>query len=644
MQLSKFDERNQHADKISLAPGRYSARDLRNLAVIALLCCIVAYLRWLKLDTLVWNDPGRWLFEGQRVAAGEVPYRDFSWFYPPLAILLLGWTMKMFGTYFAVAQLFVDVISVALVFLAYGLIRLILPRFLHPPVMVCLLAIGGTSQTFFSLFSLFIYVPALQLAAAGLLLLLIGLISYVQTGQWKIGTWLLAGAGAFLAAFTKPETLLATYATLGVLAVVDRNYWFSGRKTSDWLWHYAKVAAVCIGPVLIAYLWMAKIVGFRNLWLGVTSFGLASTACPWWPTGIGLFSVAAALGEAGFLAAVLSLVRRDQFAKRFGRAYRYALIGGVAGACLYVVYVVYRNWELLTGTRSVIDKIWYSAPSTLWSGAVLLPVMWSSILLWLWLMLRWAAGRGRSISGNSITLLVLLSGPVAMTTRGWFNWHFDVTSTVPAICFPFFILLGPYLMWRMLAAVGPGFDLDRGPRGAPGAALITILLAYALVRVIAGYPSQLSNRGYSTLATLAGDIRLSDFAVNSEIYRFVSENSGPDDYVLDIPYGGGMNVATHRPSPLFFTMLEDLSMPDDFLERDLERIRAHPPKIVIAENRPNYGVYYGLEGCVCAYPRLVWYPPSSSIVAGKVFPAIRYIQQNYRVLKTVGPKLLLAPK
>jgi hypothetical protein len=85
-------------------------------------------------------------------------------------------------------------------------------------------------------------------------------------------------------------------------------------------------------------------------------------------------------------------------------------------------------------------------------------------------------------------------------------------------------------------------------------------------------------------------------------------------------------------------------MPDDLLERDLERIRANPPKIIIAENKPNYWVSYGLEGCTCAFPRFVWIPPTSSLIEGKDFPVIDYIRQNYSVEKTIGSKLLLVRK
>jgi hypothetical protein len=624
--------------------ARLSRADLGNLALILALCSVFCYLRWTKMDTLVWGDPARWLFEAQRVAAGEIPYKDFSWQYPPFSVLALGWMMKCFGVTFLAAQIFVDIVSMAVILSAYSLIRPLLPRFLHLPVMFCLVAVCGTSLMFFNLFSFLTYVPALQTGAAGFLTFLTGVLAYLRTGRITVASWLLLIVGAFVAAFSKPESLLATLSTLAVLSIVDRAHWFSGRKTGDWLWHYTKLAVACAGPALIAYLWTGAVAGFANVRAGVTGYGLAGAACPWWPTGLGLFGAAAALGEAAFIAAVLSLTRRSQFVKRFGRPYYCGLAAGFAGLCLYFGYVLESNWDLLTGSRSLADKLWYSMPSTVWTNAVLLPVMWSSVALWVYLALRLLLSRGQKRNSGFFILLVVLTGPVAMSARGWFNWSLGIRTNVPAICYPFFLLLGPYLIWRLLTLGGSGPDLNMGIRSRPGIAVFALVTMYGLLRVVGAYPGLLSNGRYHDLSTLAGTVPLTDYASDSEIYRFVVENTSPADTVLDLPYGGGINFAAHRLSPFFDTQFRHVSMADTFLEKDMEGLRRRPPKVVIVDNQPNYGAIYGLEGCTCAFPRLVWAPGVSSVVPDKVFPAIVAIQQNYRVAKVVGRKLLLVPK
>lgn len=620
-----------------------STVDLGNVALIVVLCGILGYLRWVKMDTLVLGDTPRWLFEAQRVAAGQVPYRDFSWNYPPFSVLLLGWTMKWFGVTFAVAQVFVDIVSIGVVLAIYSLVRLLLPRFLLLPVMFCFVAVCGTSLMFFNLFSLLTYVPALQTAVGGFLLFLLGVLNYVRTGKMKATTWLMVTLGAFVAAYSKPETFVATFSTLVLLSIIDRNYWFDGRNFPDWFSHYAKLGIVCAGPMLVAYLWTGAVAGFANMMAGITGYGLAGDTCPWWPTGLGIFGAASSLGEAVFIVSTLSLTRRKYFVARFGRTYYYGLAGGLAGAFVYLAYVFFNNWELLTGSRSIVDKIWYSGQSTFWTSAVLLPVMWSCVVLWLYLVVRFFLLRKQRPSADYFTILVILTGPVAMSARGWFNWSLGIRTDVPGICYPFFLVFGPYLIWRALALGGPDLDLHAGTRSRAGIAVVALLTTYGLLRITAAYPHLLTNRIYHDMSTLAGTVRLTDYKTDSEIYRFIIANTSSSDTVLDLPYGGGINFAAHRLSPFFETQFQQVSMPERFLDKDLEALRQHPPKVVIVENGPSYGASYGLKSNTCVFPRLVWAPGTSS-VDGKVFPTIVYIEQNYRVAEVVGRKLLLVPK
>ena len=644
MNLASLRAGEPIATREVVAP-RFSKTDLGILAFVLLLCGAFAYMRWLKLETLVWGDPPRWLFEAQRVAAGETLYKDFSWQYAPFSLLAFGWVMRWFGVTFPVAQICEDIASIVVVLAAYFFVRRLLPRFFHAPVLFGLIAVCGTSLMFFNLFSFATYVPSLQTAAAGFLLFSIGVLNYMRTGEMSAATWMLFTVGAFVGAYSKPESFVATYSTLAVLAVVDRVYWFAGRKTGGWLWHYAKVGLACAGPAAIAYAWTAGVAGFDNMRAGITGYGLAGAACPWWPTGLGMFGAAASLGEAASIAFLLSLTRRKQFAARFGPAYySMGLAAAFAGACVFVAYVANTNWALLTGNRSLADKFWYSAPSTLWTSAVLLPVMWSCVALWLYLALRFLLSRERKLDGDLLTLLVLLTGPVAMSARGWFNWSLDIRTDVPGICFPIFLILGPYLLWRFLALAGPGPDLSAAFRSKAALAIVFLLVAYGAARIVAAYPGQLSNARYQALSTTAGPVWLAQYSSDAEIYKFVVENTSPGDPVLDVPYGGGINFAAHRSSPFFDTQFRHVSMADKYLRQDLEGIQRRPPKVIIAENEPNYGAVYGLQGCTCPFPRLVWAPGTSSVVPDKIFPAFDEIQQKYRVAKRVGHKLLLVPK
>lgn len=634
----------RHDTTLAIPPERgFASGGARDLGLIVLLCILCGYLRWLKLGSLAWGDPVRWLFEAQRFASGEMPYHDFSWQYPPLSVLLLGFTMRTLGATFLVAQIFADVLSLVVVLAAYFLFRPLIPQFLHLPVMFCFLAVCVTGRMWFNLFSFLTYVPSLQLGAAGFLLFLAGLLAYLRTGKLTTGAWLLVAGGAFLAAFSKPESFLATYGTLAVLAAVDRNYWFDARPAGAWIRHYAGVFFACAIPAAAAYIWTGTVAGFADMLQGIKGYGLAGTACPWWPTGLGAFGAGAALGEAAFLAAMLSLTRRRRFAERFGKSYRRALAVGAAGGCFYLAYVFQQNWSLIVSRRPLAQKLLLSAPSTVQTSAVLLPVMWTCVILWFGLLFRWTFSRRRADHADSAQLLILLTGPVIMSARGWFNTTLDVTTQVPAICYPFFLLLGPYLLWRLLLVPGPGPDLARF-RAKPAAAIAIALAGYALLRIVGGYSEFLSNQRFRTLSTRAGTIRLANFQLDSDLYDFVVRNTSPSDRLLDLPYGGGFNFAARRASPSFNTQFRHVSPADSYLERDLDALRRHPPKLIIVEAGPNFGAIYGLKGCLCAFPRLVWIPPTSTGQPDKFYPAFAYIQQNYRVARIIGPKLLLVPK
>ena len=77
---------------------RFSSRKLvwagasaGSAALLALMCLFFMTLRWKKMGSLMWLDPAHWLNEISRLARGELPYRDFSFQYPPFVAFLYGW-------------------------------------------------------------------------------------------------------------------------------------------------------------------------------------------------------------------------------------------------------------------------------------------------------------------------------------------------------------------------------------------------------------------------------------------------------------------------------------------------------------------------------------------------------------------------
>ena len=57
------------------------------IALLVLVAILFSAANWLKLGSF-WMDAPRSLFEMYRFSKGEIPYRDFTFPYPPLAVFL----------------------------------------------------------------------------------------------------------------------------------------------------------------------------------------------------------------------------------------------------------------------------------------------------------------------------------------------------------------------------------------------------------------------------------------------------------------------------------------------------------------------------------------------------------------------------
>ncbi len=607
------------------------------LMLIGLLALMMAYLRWGKLNSLVREDPAIWLFQFARTARGELPYRDFSWNYPPLSIFVFGGVLRWFGATFAVVQLTIDVLSAILVFLTYALLRLFTtPRAVRLSIVAMLIAVGATAQTKFTLFSMLTYSPSLLFATIGLLMLLIGVIRHLRSGRPKALNTLLIAAGSFVSLLSKPESALACCCALALLPWLDRPL---GRDLSRrrWLSAYGWLLLVSIIPAGIAYIVVAYLVGLHNLRAGVSGYGLATLACPWWPTGLGIFGATASLAQALVIAAVASLPLRTEFVQRYGDRYRRLLLAALPLSALYLGYYAYLNLESLASSRPVWEKLKTVVPALFWTSPVLLPVMWFSICYCCYLGYRVLRRRERDYS-EAAELFFLLLVPVAMSSRSLFGTTLYPWTEVSAVCYAFFIFLGPLLLWRFLDRVGPSSK-------KPAMIVIAAVLVYSLIRIVGGYGMFLSSRHYVTLVTNAGQVRLRDNDGSAEIYRFALANTSPRDFILEIPYGGGINFATGRPGPAFTTEFEQLRMDPELQARDLQRVVQLKPALVLVDDAPRYGSFYGWHDAMnCPFPRLVWKPDEPSGNSEYVFPVIRYLQDHYRMVRRIGTKVVLAPE
>jgi len=619
--------------------------DAVNVAVILALSAAAAFLMWTKVHSLIWNDPALWLQQMLRTAGGQVPYRDFLWNYPPASIFCFGWGLRAFGRRFESAQLLIDALSLGVVLGCYFWARRLLPRHLHAICLALVIVVAATTQTYFSLFSFLTYGPPLHFCAIGVLLLIIGILGYLDPeGRGRGATWLMA-AGAAIALTSKPEGILVTFSLLLILVVFDRRVSFSAASPGTWFAHYAKWTALCFGPALAIYLSVGVWAGFGNMARGIAGNGLAQTACPWWPTGFGLLSAASALGLAIFVFAVASLVEFRRWIAFLGRE-RYMLVCAAAlvGFAVYVLREATLYQDVAFGSLPVATKIRRLLPQLLATSAIFRSGQWSMIVYWIWLAAKLL--RQRAVPKSALALLLVLTVPVAMSIRGLFGTHMSGLPEVPAAAYPFVVMLTPYVLLRVLSlphGLPPALHIEAPPR--PSAVVAALMLLYITVRVVGGWHDVLSPVRYRALDTVAGRIHVRDFEDTRDVYRYVMSHTNPADPILEIPYGGGIGFAIGRPSDSFSTLWVQVRTPESVQARDLAILRAHSPRVVVASAAEHLGSYYGVMGNdACTFPCITWMPDRLSWRPGYVYPAIQWIEDNYRVDKRVGDWVLLVPK
>ena len=134
--------------------------------------------------------------------------------------------------------------------------------------------------------------------------------------------------------------------------------------------------------------------------------------------------------------------------------------------------------------------------------------------------------------------------------------------------------------------------------------------------------------------------------IDTEVYDYLMANTQPGDYVLDMPYGGGLNFATGRRSPIYTTQLNSIGWSPMYQQRDVDLLQRRPAKVVIAINDAKLGTFWGFGPpgnrlCVC--PRLVWQPDIPNWDPNYVFPLVSYVKEHYHVAATIGDKLILTP-
>jgi len=593
-------------------------------AGLTIFCAFLCVLRWVKLDAF-WGDSPRWIFEAYRTASGEFPYRDFTWQYPPLANLLFGGALAIFGAKFIVIQALLDVLSTCLILLTWDTARRFVPDALAIAASIVLACAGVGNSANFALFSLQLYTPAILLGTVGLLLVIRAEVDYLNHGALSYGqiAWLIVGATAGL--LSKPEFMLAIPACLAATAWLDLRLWFRFAPRIAWARRHVGIALLATAPALVCYAAIFAIGGSRQVLAGMGGYGTAALTCPWWPTGLGLFGALVAIGY-GVIAAAATTLLRARHSWTWHRKSSVALWAGAAVSLLLAAgYLPYCVAELpvFSGTASPVKLVSYF----LSTGTILLPVMWIGISLWLAVL----AGFQRKEFG---ILMLLLTPAVFISLRGLFGGTMSQLTQVSMAAYPIWVIVGACLMFWFLQKS----EITR----RPVVALSATMLAYAAIR-LAGATTAEAGSHYTTLETDAGNVRIRDTGTASQVYSYVATHSIAGEPILDVADGGGVNFGAHRSSPIFSTQFTAFAPVPAHLATDLTQIEAHPPHLVIANSGQDFQAAYGL--CLntgCSFPKLVWRSTTLACDPTKTFPVLEYIRSHYKQVAQFGEKVIYA--
>lgn len=616
------------------ATGRKTSLGLGTLIGVLIVCALAIWTKWDKLPSLLSGDSPWWLHEVSRFAWGEMPYRDFYWPYGPLSIAVFSYPMRWFGVRFETAQIVIDALSLIIVFLYWRILRYLLPARLHFPALLLLVAVGATAQTYFSLFSIQSYTPSVHVAAIGMFLMLLGIFRQLDRGSDAWTVWIIV-LGAWISWLGKQETLLASVILIFLLAVFDRP--LSVKR-------YLVLSVFCFAPPVLIYAGVLREAGVRKSLACLQAFGLATTACPWWPTGLGVLGAFSALGEAIIAIAFASLFDLGRWRTALGRKYALLWIAAALGLSAYLTFEWVLWSRLLFGPGPFLKRAIDTAPELLSSSAVLRPVLWCTILYWLYLAVL-GLRSGLRLSKDRLQLLLLITVPVVMGIRSLFGTILVNWPEVPAIVYPFLLMVAPYLLLRVLhVPYRQPFRLFAGNRQIPVWIAGSLMVMYAVLRIAGAYSGTLTNSQFTPLSTASGFVLDKDGAVDLQIYEYVMRNTTPSDTILEMPFGGGMTVATGRRSPIYSTLFFQLRPPPYVQEEDVRRIREHPPQVIITPEGEHLGSTFGVKGNVgCEFPHFVWQPNRLSWDPAYVLPVTRYIEQNYRMDRKIGKWLLWRP-
>ena len=174
-----------------------------NVAVATVVGVLACWANWASIGIL-WGDSAVWLHQFERVASGDIPYRDFDFPYPPLAIWVLGVIGRIAGPEPHVPWTIMAIVAVAMCMLYASLTaRIYRDRWMVPVTALTLTAAIAYSNIGSANLTTGMYIPALPF---GILMLLVTVLFLCKAYEHRTTGFIwMAGAGCGAAWLCKQD-------------------------------------------------------------------------------------------------------------------------------------------------------------------------------------------------------------------------------------------------------------------------------------------------------------------------------------------------------------------------------------------------------------------------------------------------------
>lgn len=171
--------------------------------------------------SLMWGDIGRWSHEVERLANGEIPYRDFQWHYPPLGLWVEGLLARVVGTDHPNLTAITTTLSVVIAAAAALFAQRVVERSDALLVAACLILAFAYAQTNGAALPAGLYSPGALVGAMCISLALVAFVKQLDAPSPATAIWMALWAG--LAVLSKQDFWIPAAYVVGVTFLRTRQ-------------------------------------------------------------------------------------------------------------------------------------------------------------------------------------------------------------------------------------------------------------------------------------------------------------------------------------------------------------------------------------------------------------------------------------